>query len=551
VTAVPSGARRLRTAAVVVAVGVLAASCASGSSARPAADALYVSPSGSTNSSCSQSSPCSSLDRAYRVARPGQVVLMLGGTYPAQSIRADPTKETASANVVFRPAPGAGVTLANSTLTISGAHLEFHDISMDQTGCSNDRVAAPCPQLLIQWPAHHVAIDGFKASRFFITGAYNVTVKNADFGPSWDFHGIIHADTPGHRPHDITLSNVAVHDHWNSDACKAQPGCISSHHQGCGPTINDAYNVVEDRMRFYNCQDLGQLIKPYKFPNENITIQNSWFGPNNGFYSLDVTSDKQNPNTGLHIRNNTFTRGIAVTRGIPYGASELTGNIVPGLACSFFTSGGWDVRYNVVKGSTPCGLGGRAVSDFGLAADGLHLERGSPAIDAVRKPPPGSPRLDLDAQVRPHRAPADAGADQREPATLVLGKSIGVAALGMSEEAIVAFYGKPSSHKARIKAARDRGLQYVSYHAHGGWLTIAYARHRVVALATSSPYYTTAAGVGVRSVRHTLPRVTWVSCRKAYRQVVKGVHVFYGVVGGRHGKAVGSVAMLRPGLKQC
>jgi hypothetical protein len=281
---------------------------------------------------------------------------MLGGNYPAQSIRVDATKANASANVIFQPAPGATVTLANSDLAIAGAHVEFHHLRMDQTGCANAQPAPPCPQLVIQTGAHDVLVDDIRASRFFITGAYNITITNSDFGPAYDFHGIIHADTAGNRPHDITLSNVSVHDHWNTDACKAQAGCISAHHQGCGPTINDAYNVLEDRMRFFNCQDLDQLVKPYRFPNQNITIQNSWFGPNNGYFSLDLTSVSATPNQGLHIRNNTFTKGVSVTAGIPYPNSDFTGNILPGIVCNLFTGGGWALSGNLKPDATSlCG----------------------------------------------------------------------------------------------------------------------------------------------------------------------------------------------------
>lgn len=546
-----SGIVTLRTRATMLGIAALAASCASGGSAHAAADQLYVSPGGAPSGACTQSAPCSSLDRAYHVARPGQVVVMLGGLYAAQSIRPDPTKESASANVIFRAASGSTPTLPNSTFTISGSHVEFQGLTMDQTGCANVRVAPPCPQLLIQAPGHDVVFDGFRASRFFITGAYNVTIKNSDFGPSWDNHGIIHADTAGNRPHDILLSNVAVHDHLNTDACKAQAGCIAAHHQGCGPTINDAYNVVEDRMRFFNCQDLGQLVKPFRFPNENITIQNSWFGPNGGFYSLDLTSDAKIPNSGLHIRNNTFTKGISASRSIRYRDSDLTGNIIRSVSCPSLLGAGWDLSYNVVGGTTPCGRGGRAASDFRMAPDGLHLERGSPAIGAVPLPAAGVPRADIDGQARPRRSAADAGADQREPATLVLGRSIGIATLGMSEDAVVAFYGPPTSRKARVNAARDPRLKYASYRVHGAWLTIAYAAGRVVGIGTSSPYYTTSAGFGVRSGRAGLRRVAWLSCRSVYRQSVNGVYVFYRMVGGRAGRRVGSLGMLRRSYNQC
>ena len=272
---------------------------------------------------------------------------MAAGVYRAQSIAADPSKLSASANVVFRPAGGT-VTLANSVLLITGSHVELHGISMDQTGCVSTQIAPPCPSVVVQNVAHDVLLDGIHASRFYITGAYNVTVQNSDFGPSYDFHGIIHADTAGNRPHDILLSNVTIHDHWNSAACKALASCLAAHHQGCGPTLNDAYNVVEDRVHWFNCDDLDQLIKPYKFANQNVTIQNSVFGPNNGYYSLDLTSTASMPNQAIRLLNNTFSKGISVTKGIPYPNSQMIGNIVPlsTLSCSLFAAGGWTVSSN-------------------------------------------------------------------------------------------------------------------------------------------------------------------------------------------------------------
>jgi len=293
------------------------------------------------------------------VAKPGQVVQIAGGSYGTQSIGVDTSKDAASANVIFQPAPGASVTLANSTLTVGGAHVEFHRISMDQAACSNTQPAPPCPQLVIQWPAHDVLVDGFQASRFYITGAYSVTIQNSDFGPSWDNHGIIHADTAGNRPHDITITNTSVHDHLNTSACMAQASCFSAHHQGCGPTINDAYNVLESGMRFTNCQDLGQLVKPYRFANQNITIQNSYFGSNGGYYSLDLTSIAAMPNQGIHIRNNTFSKGVSVTSGIPYPNSDFVGNIIPTVFCNIFLGGGWTVANNsaTAGGTALCGLG--------------------------------------------------------------------------------------------------------------------------------------------------------------------------------------------------
>jgi poly(3-hydroxybutyrate) depolymerase len=287
--------------------------------------------------------------------------------------------------VIFQPAAGATVTLANSTLTVSGAHVEFHDLQMSRAGCTNTRVAPPCPQLVVQFPAHDVLVDSFQASRFSITGAYNVTIRNSDFGSSWDNQGVIHATTAGNRPHDITLVNDAVHDQWNSSACKAQAGCVSAHHIGCGPTINDAYNVLEDHMRFSNCEDLGQLVKPYRFANQNITIQNSSFGASHGTYSLGLANVAATPEQGLHIRNNTFAKGISVTQGIRYPNSDLTGNVVPSLVCSVLASDGFTLSNNATSagGAVLCGAGNQPAP--------TPMPPPPPGTSPPPPPPPSSP----------------------------------------------------------------------------------------------------------------------------------------------------------------
>jgi hypothetical protein len=328
--------------------------------AAPVTGALAVSPQGSDKNPCTTTAPCATFNRAYAAAQPGQVVQMMGGTYRSQSIQASAAKSSASANVVFQPAPGATVAVSNGALIITAAHVEFHHLQMDQSGCTNTKIAPSCPQLIIQWPAHDVLIDGLKASRFYITGADHVTIANSDFGPSWDFHGLIHADTAGHRPHDILLNNGSVHDHWNSNACKRSGACLAAHHQGCGPTINDAYNVVEDSMRFYNCEDLGQLVKPYRFPNQNIVIKNSFFGASYGYYSLDLTSVTSMPNQGLQILNNTFTKGVSITAGTHYAGSTFSGNTVPALVCSLFLATGWQLGSNQVAAGAQCGTGSGA-----------------------------------------------------------------------------------------------------------------------------------------------------------------------------------------------
>ena len=49
---------------------------------------LFVSPSGSDTSPCSQAAPCASLNGAYQPAKAGQTISVAAGTYPNQVIQA-------------------------------------------------------------------------------------------------------------------------------------------------------------------------------------------------------------------------------------------------------------------------------------------------------------------------------------------------------------------------------------------------------------------------------------------------------------------------------
>jgi hypothetical protein len=59
----------------------------------PSPHTLYLAPSGSDAGTCAGAqAPCASFDRAYRVARPGDVVVLAGGSYPGQTIEGDGSK---------------------------------------------------------------------------------------------------------------------------------------------------------------------------------------------------------------------------------------------------------------------------------------------------------------------------------------------------------------------------------------------------------------------------------------------------------------------------
>ena len=68
---------------------------------------------------------CGSLDSAYQVARPGDLILVKGGAYGPQSIENRENLPIGSTPIVFEPAPGEKVSFANGLAVFS------HDVTVD------------------------------------------------------------------------------------------------------------------------------------------------------------------------------------------------------------------------------------------------------------------------------------------------------------------------------------------------------------------------------------------------------------------------------------
>ena len=90
-----------------------------------------------------------------------------------------------------------------------------------------------------------------------------------------------------------------------------------------------------------------------------------------------------------------------------------------------------------------------------------------------------------------------ASAAQADAPTLVLGVSIGDVRIGETKAQVVAAYGKPRSLKRLSYGGKP--FELATYIAHGRRLEVYYDRatHRVVGVATSSPFYRTTGGFGV------------------------------------------------------
>src|SRR5437667_344913 len=121
------GTRRLSVipAAIACLTFVVAGAAASGGGradgyplalkAQVPAASFYVSPTGNDAGPCTQVAPCASFDRAYKLAKPGQVVEVAGGEYGSQVIESRPTTRNLNPGcapgstapcIGFRPAAG-------------------------------------------------------------------------------------------------------------------------------------------------------------------------------------------------------------------------------------------------------------------------------------------------------------------------------------------------------------------------------------------------------------------------------------------------------------
>ena len=141
---------------------------------------VFVATAGSDGNPCSAAAPCASFDRAYRVAKPGEGIQIAGGVYPTQTVRVDPSKVDAPADVVFFPAPGQVVTL-DGDLVMYGSHAIFR--------------GSPSPFNLKLRMILSEAVEGAQTSNnvrfehidgaaFSISANRNITVLGGDWGPN-------------------------------------------------------------------------------------------------------------------------------------------------------------------------------------------------------------------------------------------------------------------------------------------------------------------------------------------------------------------------------
>jgi hypothetical protein len=387
--------------ALAVALGLAGAEAAS----------VYVSPSGNDASACTQAAPCRSFDRAYRVAQPGEVVEVAGGTYPAQSIGSDSTKT--APNVVFQPAPGATVTLncssdGSNCLAVSGDYVTVRNM---QTAYQAP-IAGKAVQggVAINRGSNYVVFENIDAGHIWLAGD-NLTVLGGDYGPTVDEASTIpgNGTTTANPPRNVVIDGAYFHDHLRD-----------VRHMEC-LNVWGADGLVIRNSVFNNCAVFSIFVKHFGDNNimRNITIENNWFANTGGIdqsAQLKVTKPTSNPAChDVLIRFNSFAHGSVI--------SDCDGTNIrweSNIFKNFLASGcssrgaGTTFNYNVIEAGAKCGANDYVVPDGNVgyvnrAALDLHLTATSEAIG--RGNPNSFPATDIDGETRPAGTEPDAGAD--------------------------------------------------------------------------------------------------------------------------------------------
>jgi Protein of unknown function (DUF1565) len=221
--------------------------------AEKGAASVFVSPSGSDRNPCSRAAPCRTLNRAYNLARPGEVVEVAAGRYPGERLQ-DASGSRAPPKVVIRPAQGARVSFTEPLELSNVRQLVLRDIRIEPFAA--------------RWPLYLACVSQVRLEnvgggrRFLLSKGTDVTIK----GGSWGGYGTRGeqdtmiggggSDSSCYGPGEpegpsrrITLDGVTFHDvFWG----KTVPDFFPESHPDC-LQLNDVQALTIRNSRFLRC----------------------------------------------------------------------------------------------------------------------------------------------------------------------------------------------------------------------------------------------------------------------------------------------------------
>jgi hypothetical protein len=550
---------------------------------------LYVALSGSDAGQCTQSKPCASFDGAYGVARPGATVLVEPGSYPEQQIDFDSTKTgnrcdgydqpmDTSGCITFRAATPGTVRFAEG-ITVIGNGVRLVGFDLGSTGIDinpGNVCHLPMTRGVI---LDHLSSNGGKVS---IDAAQYVTDLYGNWSNGSGESLIAHSCNAGtdESPSWIEPTHIRLDHSWYHDVIDR----TGNEHIEC-IHLDAADYVTIEASRFTNCAGYDIRIAYEHRDVENVShylIENTFFAAscsNQGppFYPTGHCNPINElefdgsclPGTSCDsnvIRFNTidghFSTGVEDAGRGAFTNTRFYGNVLTrgndDYHCKLFRQAGITFSSNVFGSRAQSGNRAQPCGPTDVIADGQLVAPEHPHYDfrlasrtvkAAGLVPAnvrgGLPALDFAGQLRPTRAPIDAGAMQWETAAMILGRSIGALQLGESEAAVISMYGPPRRTRASIGKAK---LDLLTYRAHRGTLSAYLDAGKVVGAGTTSPYYTSPTGIGVGADAAQVRRWSGAArdaCRRAYHRGYGSVGVYVGVTGGKRGTKISSVTMIR------
>lgn len=318
--------------------------------------ALHVAVGGATVGPCTRTSPCT-WKAAFRRARPGALILVQPGSYPADdtsrnSITIFGERTPSRKPVTFACAdPDSTVTFSARWFTIKAFHVRivggcfrFHALRFGEPGESGVTTS-------------DVLVQGAQMEGFEIVGADRVTLRGVEVGPNvacWEqsspvpasmkcdrdgppyeaFYAVtgnrdlplqpyIHNNGGGQNPRRVVIEDSWFHDIQTKDAARLHTGCGLIWLRPGSPRDN----LIIRRNRFENCAVLGLLFDHA----DGVTIEGNTFGyptePLSNGLGDDVEADQAQREVVLKtvpdwtprnwlIRRNSFSHGISIDPGL-------------------------------------------------------------------------------------------------------------------------------------------------------------------------------------------------------------------------------------------
>lgn len=334
---------------------------------------LAVAPAGN-DSTCARgvlSRPCSSFDKAYRLARCGDTIKVTAGRYGPQQVNEVGRLSACSTNVTFRASPAASAVIEQIDFG-GGVGTTYSPDRITLEGLAVSKIVN------VFGDVEHVTLKNIDGGAFAIQGARNLRVLGGDWGPC-DSSGpsacrsqsfIIEDRRLGELTRNVTVDGAVIHDYRVSAA---------GDHFECLFTTGGT-NVVIRNSSFYNCETYGIATGARDWARyDGWLVENNWFGrtccfgPNDRDSAIVIGGPVAVAN--MTIRFNSFATGQSVVSegGIAGPGLRIAGNILASVRCVP------NARYsgNLVSRSG-CGKDDRN-SIYGYRYDGVRLR-----VDGVR-----------------------------------------------------------------------------------------------------------------------------------------------------------------------